>query len=247
MINNNPILFYDSGIGGLTTLYECAKLLPNEHFVYFADNSNMPFGSKKAPELQKIIINQVANLIEENMPKMVVLACNTATSLALDNLRKRFKRVVFVGVEPALVPAIKQNKKILLLCTKITKKHSKIVNLALNFCKIDCVCPPNLALEIEENYANFNLQNLSFLKNYKNKIDCVVLGCTHYVFCKKQIEAFFGNDVSVISGNLGVANRVKNLLGLFNIYGTNGGIKFLNKGKTYTKLVNAYVYLMGRL
>ena len=248
MINNNPILFFDSGIGGLTTLLECVKILPNEHYLYFADEDNIPYGNKNSKVISCSIEKTLTRLIKEHQPKIVVLACNTATALVLAKIRRKFKQIIFVGTEPAIVPAMKKNKKTLVLCTKNTKKHSKVMVLCNNYYNFKCVCPQKLAMLIEQNYTNLEALNPyleTLFKKVKAQFDCVVLGCTHYVFCKKQIQKILGNDVSVLDGNEGVANRVKYCVDVFNMKGEDGGVRFLNKGKTYNHLVCAYTHLLG--
>ena len=95
-MNNNPICFFDSGIGGATILKEVIKLLPYENYVYYADSINNPYGNKTKNELFKIVSNVVDNLLEYN-PKLIVCACNTATAMVLNDIRKKYKDIIFVG------------------------------------------------------------------------------------------------------------------------------------------------------
>ena len=229
MIDNRPILFFDSGIGGLTTLLECVKFLPNEHYFYFADESNMPYGDKPIEFLRRNFNLTMEKLIEENGPKMVVVACNTMTALSLSDVRKKYPEIGFVGTEPAVVPAIKSSKNPLLLCTQNTALYSKVVLLCKKYHKIECVCPKDFASLIENNFDN--LENLKpyltkLLLPYENRIDCVVLGCTHYIFCKGLIKEIVGESVEVLDGNKGISNRVKSCLEFFDNFGTFGGVRF---------------------
>ena len=248
MINNNPILFFDSGIGGLTTLFECAKILPNEHYLYYADENNLPYGNKNIKTLRKLLFVTLSKLVIEFKPKIVVIACNTATAIVILKMRTAFPEVIFVGAEPAIIPAIKQKKSILLLCTKNTLKTSRIIKLCKKYYNFLSFCPENFASLVEQNFDDNKILEESInsvLSKFVNKVDCVVLGCTHYVFLKNQIRQLFGKRVTILDGNEGIAKRIEYCLKSFDIFGANGGIKFLNKGPTYTRLVCAYLKLLG--
>lgn len=100
-MNDKPICFFDSGIGGSTILKEVIKKLPNENYVYYADSKNNPYGNKTKKELFDIVCCAVDNLIKYN-PKLIVCACNTATEVVLNDIRKKYKDITFVGTEPAV-------------------------------------------------------------------------------------------------------------------------------------------------
>ena len=247
MINNQPILFFDSGIGGVSTLYRCYKLVPNQPYLYYADEDNMPYGNKPKTKLVYSIKNTIKSLINQYNPKIVVLACNTATALVVSYLRNKYKSIIFIGTEPALVPAVKKHKNILLLATSNTIKNSKITNLTKRYFNVFCLCPQDLAYLIENNlYTKKVVQEYltKLLLPCKNKIDCVVLGCTHYVFFKNYIKRLL--KVEVIDGNFGVSKRLKNLIKTFKMQASVSGIKFLNKGKIYNRLVSAYLSFGGK-
>ena len=242
-----PILFFDSGIGGITTLYTCCHLVPNQQYLYFADESNMPYGNKPKKLLARSINTTISGLINIYNPSVVVLACNTATAVSVGHLRSKFKNTIFIGTEPAVVPALKRYKKVLLLATQNTVKYSKIINLVKQHYTIDILCAKELALFIDNNFKNPQIvkEYLSkLLLPYKNKVDCVVLGCTHYVFFKEYIKQIL--KVEVLDGNYGVANRLKELVSFFKIAACDKSIRFLNKGKLYNRLVCAYLSLGGK-
>ena len=248
MINNNPILFFDSGIGGLTTLFECAKILPNEHYLYYADENNLPYGNKNIKTLRKLLFVTLSKLVLEFKPKIVVIACNTATAIVILKMRTAFPEVVFIGAEPAIIPAIKQKKRILLLCTKNTLKTSRVIKLCKKYYNFSSFCPEYLASLVERNFDNNEIlkeEVNNLFGRFVENVDCVVLGCTHYVFLKSQIRQLFGKGAIILDGNEGIAKRVEYCLTSFDIFGVNGGIKFLNKGPTYTRLVCAYLKLLG--
>ena len=245
MNKTGVILFFDSGIGGLTTLYECYKLLPTEKYVYYADEENMPYGEQDKNVLSYKIIAKLVLLIKQYQPNVVVIACNTATTLVVSKMRELYPTIVFVGTEPALVPALKDGKRhILLMATQNTITNSRLLKLMSEYFDILSFAPENLAFFIENNLEDKKALTLKLkqdLTRFIGKCDCVVLGCTHYVFCKKEIAQILG--VCTYDGNWGVANRLNNLLTMFNLHSCEGYVKFANKGQIYTRLINIFVML----
>ena len=221
-----PIIFIDSGVGGLSTLFSVYSAMPNENYVYFADQINAPYGNKTKKELKKIIIQNIKNLISVWHPKAIVLACNTATATTIMLLRKMFPQLLIIGTEPAIKPAIQSGaEKVLVLGTYCTIQNSSLVNLFKhNSNKVKFSPMPKLATVIENNY-----DNLDFIKNYlnnelakyKGKFDAVVLGCTHYVLIKQMLEDVL--KVKSFNGNLGVSNRLKQCLNVLNCENEIGG------------------------
>ena len=156
-----------------------------------------------------------------------------------------YPKIIFIGTEPAIIPAIREGKKhILLLATKNTINNNRLYKLVSNYHDIMAFSPPNFATIIENNINNTDYV-CSFLSKHLVQFvgccDCVVLGCTHYVFFKKQIKNILG--VKAYDGNFGVAKRLKSLLDLFKLHSFDGCIKFLNTGKLYTRLVNTFELL----
>ena len=106
-MNNNPIGVFDSGIGGLTVLKKIIEILPNEKYIYYADTDNVPYGTKPKDEVKKYINQAVEFLISKNV-KAIVVACNTATSIAVKELREKYT-IPIIGIEPAAKPAVENN------------------------------------------------------------------------------------------------------------------------------------------
>ena len=102
---NFSIGFFDSGVGGISVLKEAVKLLPKENYIYIGDSLNAPYGVKTPEEVRKLTFNMVDKLISMNV-KAIVVACNTATSIAIDELRRIYKEIPIIGIEPALKPAV---------------------------------------------------------------------------------------------------------------------------------------------
>ena len=225
---NNKIGILDSGIGGTTTLNEIKKLLPYEDFIYYADSKNNPYGSKSTEELYSIVKNIVDYLIEKEV-KLIVIACNTATTKCIEKLRENYKNILFVGTEPAIKVACDNNyKNTLVLATPGTIKSERIEELVnknkktnQNIYLLPC---DYLANAIERN-DNKEIDSLlyNYLTPYQNKnIDSIVLGCTHYPLIKDKIQSYF-KDAVIIDGNIGVAKRVKYILKINDLLGNNKG------------------------
>ena len=230
---------FDSGIGGKTTLNEIIKLLPNENYIYYSDSKNNPYGEKTDEELFEIVCNIVDYFISVNT-KMIVIACNTATTRCISYLRNKYKDVLFVGTEPAIKVACDNNyKNTLVLATPLTVQSSRLNSLINENIKknenIILVSCSGLANAIETNdEERINLLLHSFLDKYINdNIDAIVLGCTHYPLIKDKIQSMFQNSV-LIDGNIGVARRVKQLLienNLLNDSNLIGNIEYIDSKK----------------
>lgn len=214
---NKKIGIFDSGIGGLTTLEEIRRILPNEDYIFYADSKNNPYGEKSIDELNTITKNIVNKLLAKDV-KLIVIACNTATTQCINYLRKEFPSMIFVGTEPAIKVACDNNyKNTLVMATPGTissnRTHELIDNNKKEYENIYLVPCDRLANAIERNdEKDIDLILHDNLDKYKNiKIDAVVLGCTHYPIIKNKIQTFFPNSI-LIDGNIGVAKRVKNQL-----------------------------------
>ena len=218
-MDNRPICFFDSGIGGSTILREVVKLLPNEGYIYYADSINNPYGEKSKEELFSIVDNVVSKLLEYD-PKVIVCACNTATAMVLNDIRKKYPNTIFIGTEPA-VKVVYDNyrdKKSIVLTTKGTGESEKFLELFHKYetetCKL--VPAPELANLIENNKdTSFYL---SSLLNDHVGTEVVVLGCTHFPLVKDNIKNILG-DVIFIDGSVGIANRINSLIKKNNSHG----------------------------
>lgn len=234
-MNNNKIGMFDSGIGGLTVLKELRKLLPNENYIYYADSKNNPYGEKSDSELMNIVTNIVDFLISRKV-KIIVIACNTATTRCINRLRKMYPNMIFVGTEPAIKVACDKNyKNTLVMATPGTIKSERTHELVkLNKKrdqKITLLPCKGLADAIESgNKDNINKVLHKLLDKYVDEdIDSIVLGCTHYPHAKKNIKELFPK-VKLIDGNKGVSKQVKRQLeshNLLNDSTTHGKVKMI--------------------
>lgn len=226
------IVLIDSGIGGLHILSACQKLLPNQDFVYVADNKNAPYGNKNSKQLKNIAVELVEYCLNNYSPQIIVLACNTLTVNTIKYLRKKFPRIQFVGTEPALKQARIYGGNTIILATESTQKHffslnkkislqlkqeHKTLNLKYSISdKIYKLSIPNLATLIEDNMENLDilipLLNNSFKKQKFQSCQNLVLGCTHYTAIKKQLQTALPN-IKIFDNTIAVAKQVAKLSG----------------------------------
>ena len=230
-MDNRPICFFDSGIGGATILKEVIRLLPNEGYIYYADSINNPYGNKSKEELFNIVDNVVKNLLVYD-PKIIVCACNTATAMVLNDIRKKYSNITFIGTEPAVKVVFDnyRDKKTIVLTTKGTGESERFLELFHKYEPENCklIVASELANLIENNEdCSLYLSNL--LKDYVGT-EVVVLGCTHFPLVKDVIKDILG-DVLFVDGSVGIANRIKSLIkpnngnGYIKVISTSGGIE----------------------
>lgn len=215
--NNYKIGIFDSGIGGLTTLKEIKKLLPNESYIYYLDNKNIPYGDKSDDEL-KIIAKNIINFFDKKKVKIIVIACNTMTTKCIEYLRKTYPDKIFIGTEPAIkVACDKGYKNTLLMVTPATAKSERLFKIINDNAKDDhkiTILPCKGLADTIETKDKKRIRYLIYNLLYEYKIynyDSVVLGCTHYCHIKKIISEIFPN-AKLIDGNKGVSKEVKRKL-----------------------------------
>lgn len=225
-VDHRPIGFFDSGVGGISVLREAIKFLPGENYVYFGDSNNAPYGVKMVSEVKKLTFKAVDFLISKNV-KAIVIACNTATSAAIIDLRKKYSsRMPIIGIEPALKPAVELKRKglIIIMATPMTLSESKFSNLMNNYkdrAKIYTMPCPGLVELIEkgilegEKIQTYLESKIGSLK--KEGISAVVLGCTHYPFIKNTLSKLLNNEVPIIDGSVGTVKQLKRQLTRYNI------------------------------
>jgi glutamate racemase len=217
---DKPIGFFDSGVGGISVLKEAIKLLPREDFIYFGDSKNAPYGTKKVEEVIELSFNAVDFLLNHEV-KAVVVACNTATSAAIEPLRQRYKNVPIIGIEPALKPAVELNKqgKIIIMATPMTLSENKFYSLVKTYEKgINIEALPCAGLvELIEAGILEGEQIEEYLKNklhpyLGDEIASIVLGCTHYPFITRSLKKILNNETIIIDGSMGTAKQLERQL-----------------------------------
>lgn len=235
-MDRRPIGVFDSGVGGLSILIELKKLLPHEDFVFLADQKYVPYGEKTKKELVALT-SQITNyFINEHDIKMMVVACNTATCGAIDELRAKYY-IPIVGTVPAIKPAAEKTKtKIIgVIATPSTSKSSVVSDLIKNNCKGIQVF--NIGCKgLEDTVENGRLEEspavkkllTNYLKDIKeSNADYLVLGCTHYPFLKKVISKMVGRPINLIDSGEAIARRTQSLIKRFSLAN-----KQKSKGKT---------------
>lgn len=209
---NAPIGFFDSGVGGISVLREAVKMMPNERFIFYGDTENAPYGTKTREQVLALSENVVSFLLQQGV-KAIVIACNTATSAAAAVLRAQYDLPI-IGMEPALKPAAKlqENGIVLSLATPGTIAGEKYAHLISQYGTgvISLPCPGLMEFaergELQSNALRQYLEDL--LSPFSGQqVDAIVLGCTHYVFLKKAIGAFFP-DTPLIDGNMGTVQQL---------------------------------------
>ena len=214
---SNIVGVFDSGIGGLSVLSELEKLLPNEDFYYYGDSLNNPYGEKSDEELFEITSGVVDYLVNKGC-RLIVIACNTATTRCMKYLRGKYKDVIFVGTVPAIEVACDRDfKNTLVMATHATIESERTMELIRDNIGKDqniyLVACPGLANAIEDNDQEKIEEILKdTFREYKDKeIDSIVLGCTHYPFIKEDILKEMPG-VILLDGSRGVAMEVKRQL-----------------------------------
>ncbi len=211
MTNPLTVCVFDSGIGGINLLHECAKKLPCVNLYYYADNYNVPYGNRTDGELFPLVEAAFEKISRVN-PAAAVVACNTVTARCIDYLRKKYTFPI-VGIQPAVKPAVKVGGKCLVLATEATVESTAFKNLVARFPESDITAYAcrELASFVEENIFSLPESLPSKLLPHFSA-DSVVLGCTHYAFVRKQIEKAY--RCPVFDGMLGTADHLKQILGI---------------------------------
>lgn len=220
MNRTNPIGFFDSGIGGLTVVKSVSRLLPNENIIYFGDTARVPYGSKSNETVIEYSI-QAANFLLRKNIKLLVVACNTASAIALKELR-RFLTIPVVGmIEPGSKMAVQTttNNKIGVIGTRATINNkaytSEMERLNPKLKIYDAACPLFVPLA-EEGWINTKATELiakEYLSPMKEKgIDTLILGCTHYPILSDVIQKVIGKKVKLIDSGSPAAYLVENYL-----------------------------------
>jgi glutamate racemase len=218
MINNNPIGLFDSGIGGTSIWKEIHQLLPNEDTIYLADSKNAPYGEKSKEEIIHLSCKNTEYLLNLNC-KIIVVACNTATTNAIKELRAKYD-VPFIGIEPAIKPAALHSltQKIGILATKGTLNSELFYKNVEQFQDIQIMEQIGFGLvELIESGKTNSTEMKALLNQYlspmmESNIDYLVLGCSHYPYLIPQIKKILPNNIKIIDSGEAVAKQTKKVL-----------------------------------
>ena len=220
-----PIGVFDSGIGGLTVVERLASTLPNENIIYFGDTARVPYGSKSNSTVIEYSIQNTKFLLQKNI-KALVVACNTASSIAIPDLKKMFDIPIIGMIEPGSRMALRktQNKKIGVIGTRATisnlaysKEIKKMNDKAVVFEK---PCPLFVPLAEEgwiKHKATYEIAEEYLKELRENQIDTLVLGCTHYPILSEVIQEVIGLKVALIDSGVASSELIKDELEKFNL------------------------------
>lgn len=236
-----PIAVFDSGLGGISVLRELIHQMPNENYIYFGDSANAPYGPRSTNEVETLTC-QNAQMLFQMGCKALVVACNTATSVAIHRLREVYAGIPIIGIEPALKPAVRDftHPNVLVMATEMTLKEEKFLNLMNSFsdeATIYRLPGPGIVESVERGVVEGSeldayLQEI-FMPFRNVLIHAVVLGCTHFPFVQKAILKNLAQPAVIYDGADGTARETKRRLSeanLCNPMQQQGSVTFLNSG-----------------
>ena len=250
---NKPIGVFDSGVGGLSVLRAMRELMPEEPVIYFGDQGHVPYGPRPLEQVRDFS-EAITRFLLDQDAKLLVVACNAASAAALHYLRERFPEVSFVGMEPAVKPAVEFTRSgfVGVLATPATFQGALYASVLERFANgaqvLQDTCP-GLVGQIEQGdldgEATRGILENALRPMLDRGIDTVVLGCTHYPFVIPLIEQIVGENVRVIDPAPAVAKQAKRLLeasGIKNQMGERAQVRFYTSGN-----VNSLVSLLPKL
>ena len=213
------IAVLDSGLGGLSVLRHLRRLMPGERFLYYGDSAHAPYGTRTRQEVEDLTLRAVEDLMPRGL-KALVVACNTATSAAIETLRKKYPDMIVVGIEPALKLAADRypGGGIGVMATPVTlgeEKFSRLLSRYEHSCRVYQIPAPQLVPLIERGLVDTPLMDRTLrqlLDPYRGKLDALVLGCTHYPFASHAMERLLGPKVAVLDGGKGTASQTRHRL-----------------------------------
>ncbi len=216
--SENPIGLFDSGIGGTSIWKAINLLMPNENCIYLADSKNAPYGQKSKEEIIHLSEKNTELLLDFNV-KIVVVACNTATTNAIKELRAKYK-IPFIGIEPAIKPAALNSatQKIGILATKGTLNSALFNQSLAHYASIKFIEQIGTGLvELIENGAMNSVEMDQLLRSYlapmvAENIDYLVLGCSHYPYLIPQIKKILPHHIKIIDSGEAVAKQTQKIL-----------------------------------
>ncbi len=259
MSDTRPIGVFDSGVGGLSVWREIVRQLPREEIIFLADQAHVPYGSRQLAEV-RALSESITRFLLAQGAKIVVVACNTASAAALHHLRRTFPGVDFVGMEPAVKPAVERtdNSVVGVLATRATFQGELFASLVERYAGdvrvLTQTCPG--LVEAVESGALDTPETMSLLRKYLTPlveagVDQLVLGCTHYPFLQPAIEQVMGTNTAVIDPAPAVARQTARVLarrGLETDQGQDPRRMFYTSGDaaTFTTMIERLLRLYGK-
>ncbi len=236
--------FFDSGVGGITVLHDALKMIKNADFLYYADTENVPYGTKTKDEVRGYVLEAADFLIKQGAGVLVV-ACNTATSVAIEDLRQKYA-IPVIGMEPAVKPAVEnhKDKRILVTATALALKEDKLKKLITRLdCEdiVDLLPLPGLvrfaeALKFDDEMVSAYLREV-LLRYDLSRYQTVVLGCTHFIYFRPLFRRILGPGIDIIDGNRGTVNKLASTIAALEAPAGSGRITWYESGVGVTDRV----------
>lgn len=209
---------FDSGMGGLTVLSEAIRRIPTEDYYYVADTLHVPYGTKSKQEVQRFIIEAVDDMMKQDIDALVI-ACNTATSIAVELLRETYPSIPIIGMEPAVKPAVEMNmstgRRVLVFATPLTlslPKYYALVSRVDDKRIVDSLPMEKLVPFCEQmQFDNEEVEQyfIDKLTSYElEEYGMIVLGCTHYPFFKPVLQRILPPHIGIVDGSIGTVRRL---------------------------------------
>ena len=224
-----PIAVFDSGMGGVSVLRELRAQMPEENYLYYGDSANAPYGVRTVEEVRALTLDRIGALYDRGV-KAAVIACNTATSAAVNELRERFADIPVIGMEPAVKPAVLAHPQgtVLVLATPLTLREEKFNALLkqdaplAEIVKLPC---PELVDFVERGVLD-GPELHAYLERrlgaYRGRADAAVLGCTHFPFLRRAISAVLTERTELFDGGAGTARETMRQLQLRDLRAPSG-------------------------
>ena len=249
---HNPIGVFDSGVGGISVLRHLVALMPQERFLYYGDSANAPYGTKTTEQVRELTFAVAQKLLDRGC-KALVVACNTATAAAIEELRQAYPDTIIIGIEPALKVAADHfpGGRIGVMATPVTLREEKFDHLLHRFtenCQVVKLPAPGLVELVEHGKADSpEAEELlrPLLDPHKENLDAVVLGCTHYPFAKKVIQKLLGENTVLLDGGEGTARETKRRLELAGLLRQGAGEVIFENSSGDAKMIELCKILLG--
>lgn len=218
--NDSYIAVFDSGLGGISVLRELLRQLPGERYLYFGDSRNAPYGNRPTEDVRTLTLMHIDTLMARGL-KAVVVACNTATSAAIVQLRERYPDHIIIGIEPALKLAAERfpGGRIVVMATNVTLRERKFAQLMEQYQDTHDIvrlpCPELVEFvergEIDSPALESYLRQL-LAPHLAVSTDAIVLGCTHFPLARSAIACIAGPNVAILDGGEGTARETRRRL-----------------------------------
>ena len=246
------IAVFDSGVGGLSVLRHLRRLMPGERFLYYGDSANAPYGVRSRQQVRELTFAAVEMLLNRGI-KALVVACNTVTSVAIDQLRARYPELIIVGIEPALKLAadLFPGGGIGVMATPLTLREEKFARLMArcdDHCTIYKIPAPTLVGIVEAGKVDTE-QTRQMLRElfepYRGKLDALVLGCTHYPFASHTISHILDDRVAILDGGDGTARETRRRLAAAGLLENGAGELIVENSRNTPEIMELSRRLLG--